>query len=94
MKSRLSLPLILIATLLNGCANFQPSSADKIQTAKQAIQIAKAICDVRGAKGWWAANWQSGVWTVSYVDRFSYPMLQVRISSSDGKAGVCGWIEV
>jgi hypothetical protein len=93
VKLRLLLPLSLIAVLL-GCASFEPSPADKIQTAQQAIQIAKATCDVRGIKGWWSATWQSGLWTASYVDRSSSAMLQIQIASSDGKAGQCGWIEV
>jgi hypothetical protein len=94
MRLKPSLLLSFIAVLVTGCASFEPSSTDKIQTAQQAIQIAKATCDVGGTEGWWAATWQSGVWTVSYVDRSSEPMMQVQIASSDGKAGQCGWFEI
>jgi|GEM_PF-4221938 len=94
MKIKLLLPLGITAALLNGCASFKPAPTDKIQTAEQAIQIAKAACDVRGLKGEWSGTWASGAWTVDFLDKDRIAMLQVSIASSDGKMGQCGWIEV
>jgi hypothetical protein len=80
--------------LLSACASFSPLPTDKIQTAEQAIQIAKAMCDVRGLKGGWGATWNQGIWTVEFFGNSGLSMLQVPVASGNGKASGCNWVEI
>lgn len=84
------LTVAVVSALLTSCAGTPPPT-DKVSTADQAIQIAKANCDTHGWNGKWRAEWNTGTWHVGFNYMSAY--MSISVASNDGKVGECIWPE-
>jgi hypothetical protein len=85
-------PIFALSTLAEGAIGSLPARADKVLTADQAIEIAKAYCDRHNLNSEWVAKFYSGTWFVHEkrpvaptID--AYPIEYIR--ASDGAGGRC-----
>jgi hypothetical protein len=86
---------LTVALLLASCTTRPaPPSTDKVQTAEQAVAIAKAYCRSNGQEGYWGAQWAAGKWDVEFRPPVGpeWPF-NLTITSADGTLGECRYAE-
>lgn len=85
--------VVYIATLA-AVASSSAAANDKIQSPKQAIEVAKQACGIYpGTKGRWSASLHHGIWRVRFDTPSDLqpdaPFAHMTVAAVDGRAGHC-----